>query len=170
MPKIIDREAQKRNIALKSIPLFREKGYEAISFRYIAKELNISKSGLYHYFTDKKELFHFCGQLILQSGESILQADPDSTPLKAIMSIRDKWIVDFGDELRLLMDYKKYIDSDLDIIFKEMENLLTELVGLKRSRSLLLLIIGELTLGAIVSEKDQREKFEEALIDLLEIT
>jgi len=55
MPKII---ITKQEIVEKSYQVFRTRGYHNTSMALVAKECEIFKSGLYHYFSSKEELMN----------------------------------------------------------------------------------------------------------------
>ena len=57
MPKIIDRDAYRAELAGKAIAVFTEHGYNGLGMRGIAEAIGVSKSALYHYFPTKKDLF-----------------------------------------------------------------------------------------------------------------
>ena len=48
----------RHKILLESQHLFLQRGYDRTSLQMIADKVNISKSNLYHYFTNKEELFY----------------------------------------------------------------------------------------------------------------
>ncbi len=60
MPKIVDRDAYRAELASKATDVFRRHGYAGIGMRQIARELGLSKSALYHYFPSKVALFAAC--------------------------------------------------------------------------------------------------------------
>jgi AcrR family transcriptional regulator len=71
--------SSKEIILSKAIILFAEKGYSALSMRALAKEVNMSVAGIYHYFPDKNTLyletvrFAFSGKALATS--KILESD-----------------------------------------------------------------------------------------------
>jgi AcrR family transcriptional regulator len=55
-PKIVDKEKRKREIALATLEVFAEKGYEATSMSQVAELAGIGKGTIYEYFESKEEL------------------------------------------------------------------------------------------------------------------
>lgn len=50
----------KENIMLSALRLFLLRGYRNVSLVDVAKEIGITKGGIYHYFESKEQLFHAC--------------------------------------------------------------------------------------------------------------
>lgn len=48
----------KDNITIAALRLFLSRGYKCVSLVDVAKEVGITKGGVYHYFTSKEELLH----------------------------------------------------------------------------------------------------------------
>lgn len=48
----------KNNIMIAALRLFLLRGYRNVSLVDVAKEIGITKGGIYHYFSSKEELFH----------------------------------------------------------------------------------------------------------------
>ena len=55
-PKIVDKEKRRKEIALATLEIFSEKGFEATSMSQIAKLAGIGKGTIYEYFESKEEL------------------------------------------------------------------------------------------------------------------
>jgi len=55
-PKIVDKEKRRKEIALATLEIFAEKGFEATSMSQIAKLAGIGKGTIYEYFESKEEL------------------------------------------------------------------------------------------------------------------
>lgn len=58
MPKIVDKEAKRRDIAKKAMPLFARKGYEKTSIRNITSTVGMGKGTFYDYFKDKEDILN----------------------------------------------------------------------------------------------------------------
>ncbi|HMV76538.1 MAG TPA: TetR/AcrR family transcriptional regulator [Leptospiraceae bacterium] len=56
MPKIVDHESYRESLLEKAFELFARKGYE-ITMRELAREMDVSTGTLYHYFSNKEEIF-----------------------------------------------------------------------------------------------------------------
>lgn len=57
MPKIVDHEAYRRELLERCFALLAERSYSAVSMREIARHLGVSTGTVYHYFSDKEDLF-----------------------------------------------------------------------------------------------------------------
>lgn len=57
MPKIVDHTEMRRDLLKKSFDQFALKGYRGVTMRGLAKSLGVSTGALYHYFSDKTDLF-----------------------------------------------------------------------------------------------------------------
>lgn len=173
MPKIVNHQNIREEIALKAIPLFREEGYRALSFRTIASRLNLSKSGLYHYFNNKRELFEYCGSLILSGDMSELSSSTSDDPVEILLSLAQKWSSFFREELRLLIDFNQYVASEGDShdrikpLFEFIQNSIEQLVGEEKSYMVLTLILGELLLRSLTREKQSWHLFAKSLETVL---
>ena len=55
-PKIVNKEKRRKEIALATLEIFSEKGFEATSMSQIAKLAGIGKGTIYEYFESKEEL------------------------------------------------------------------------------------------------------------------
>lgn len=66
MPKIVDHDQYRKELATSSFDLFAEKGYGSVTMRQIAESLGVSTGTLYHYFPSKKALFEQLAEQISQ--------------------------------------------------------------------------------------------------------
>ena len=55
-PKIVDKEKRRKEIALATLEIFSEKGFEATSISQVAELAGIGKGTIYEYFGSKEEL------------------------------------------------------------------------------------------------------------------
>ena len=55
----MDREERLEKIYDKALEMFVAKGYDQTALSHIAKELGLTKAGLYHYFSSKEDLLFF---------------------------------------------------------------------------------------------------------------
>mgnify|MGYP006307118491 FL=1 len=100
MPKIVDHDAYRREIAQRAIGVFRRRGYSGIGMREIASELGMSKSALYHYYPSKDALFLACSRLVAS-----VEIDPSLPPVDALLALAREWEPVFAGELRIILDY-----------------------------------------------------------------
>jgi AcrR family transcriptional regulator len=70
MPKIIDIESKRSQIARAAIELFARKGFEQTTIQEIADSAKIGKGTVYHYFKDKDEILRAASEEIMNALES----------------------------------------------------------------------------------------------------
>lgn len=58
MPKIVDKEQKRTEIARKTMPLFAKYGFENTPIRKIAAEIGMGKGTFYDYFTSKEDILN----------------------------------------------------------------------------------------------------------------
>lgn len=110
MPKIVDHDAYRLELATKAIDIFTKHGYNGLGMRGIAEALGVSKSALYHYFPSKKELFAASTELITQQHNLYGKAVDETVPteknevIHTLLTTLDKR---FQGEMVLLLDYIK---------------------------------------------------------------
>lgn len=115
MPKIVDHDAQRREIIAQAITLFVEQGYSGLGMRELAAALGMSKSALYHYFPGKEALFNAVVESVVQRDTSSLDADANMTfPerwnafIAHIIAHEDDYVRDF----LLLTEYARIREQD----------------------------------------------------------
>lgn len=100
MPKIVDHEAYREELATRAVEVFRRRGYAGIGMREMAKELGMSKSALYHYFPSKEALFLACSAKVAD-----ISPDPSREPIEALIGLAQEWEAVFPGEMRIMLDY-----------------------------------------------------------------
>jgi TetR/AcrR family transcriptional repressor of bet genes len=78
MPKQVDHEERRREIATAVLRLVSTRGVEAASLRTVAAEAGVSMGAVQHYFTTKDEMLHFAlayGNTLLAERATRLMAD-----------------------------------------------------------------------------------------------
>ena len=113
MPKKIDHDSYRKELATKAASLFSEYGYTGLGMRKIASELGISKSALYHYFPTKQALFHACTDIVTRFDEDsqsdslmeTMREAPLEQRVQVLMSIIKEMEPSFPSEMSLLLDY-----------------------------------------------------------------
>ena len=155
MPKIIDHGAVREDLARKAIPLFRQYGYHGLSFRTLAKELGVSKSGLYHYFEDKDALFRACGDILLHTVVRTSKNDGASAPLESLMEMAKALHSDFTGEIRLLLDLVDNADrravpvEDMEMFRDRLKGEIAAIIGEEKAPIAERLIFGDLLIKAL---------------------
>lgn len=100
MPKIVDHEAYRDEIATRAVNVFRRRGYAGIGMREMARELGMSKSALYHYFPSKETLFLACSAKVAD-----VSPDRSRAPVDALVDLAREWEEVFPGEMRIMLDY-----------------------------------------------------------------
>jgi len=57
MPKVVDYERRKKEIAFKALEIFSKKGYNQVNLLEIAKSCGMTRTAIYRYYKDKTEIF-----------------------------------------------------------------------------------------------------------------
>lgn len=154
MPKIVDHDAKRAELGRKAIPVFRNQGYSTTSFRGLAETLGMSKTGLYHYFSNKEELFLYCGSLILEETAAALIPD-GSSAVQRCLGFARRLGDEFEAEMFLLLDYRRNTvgreedGNPLKACLELYERALAEVTGPDRALSVLRLILGELLIRSL---------------------
>lgn len=165
MPKIVDHEAYRRELAIKAVDIFTEHGVNGLGMRGIAEILGISKSALYHYFSSKEELFKASTEVFLEprslygleEGETVPQ-DKEQM-LSKLISTLDSY---FRGELTLMLDYTKNKntqqvedDSLLALANQQFKRELGKVVGNEHADQAFALLFGGLTMRLFDGNKTQ---------------
>lgn len=111
MPKIIDHDTHRLNLARKAVPLFSQHGYSGLGMRKIAAELGVSKSALYHYFPTKKDLFLACtaAAVTRPPASSAISTTSQEEQIDALINEAKPG---FAGEMSLLFDYLRGMTPD----------------------------------------------------------
>ena len=82
MPKIVDKEEKKREIALAALGAFAEQGLESTSMNQIAEAAGVGKGTIYEYFESKAELMLHAAVAWIEASEVGIEAaiDPAADP------------------------------------------------------------------------------------------
>ena len=100
MPRIVDHDRRKREIAGSALMLFSKQGYHESSFSDIASACRLSRSNIYNYFKNKDEIFHYAVVELLNSITQNIEliAHQDSLTLaQKLQRIYQLFTNDFGD-------------------------------------------------------------------------
>ncbi|MDR3144772.1 MAG: TetR/AcrR family transcriptional regulator [Treponema sp.] len=74
MSIVVEHEKRRRDILEKALDVFMEEGYEDVTFQKIADRCNITRTTLYIYFRNKKEIFNYSiKQLLGEMEENLLR-------------------------------------------------------------------------------------------------
>jgi AcrR family transcriptional regulator len=152
MPKIVDRDKYKKDLAERAAGFFSKHGYAGVGMRGIAEHLGMSKSALYHYFPTKESLF-------LSSTESIMSRvdeaplDVETTEAAQLQALVGSMQGDFGPEMALVFDYLRgkkpaeiASDEAMQLSISTYLKTVERIVGPERAVETLSVVMGHLML------------------------
>jgi len=124
-----------REVLIKiALELFLENGYENTTITQIMKDANLSKGGMYHYFTSKEDVLNAVIQFGLQQEAEKLKAKVEALPVEQKL-FGFAQSVDIGDFTRKLLNYSND-NQDSIVAYKVLEYnthllipLLTEIIA-----------------------------------------
>jgi AcrR family transcriptional regulator len=125
MPKIVDHDKYRKELADKCMDLFSRKGYANVTMREISKELGVSTGSLYHYFPNKEAIFaHMAVHLSQTDVATVLSQVSDSFSAEERLRVYgEHWTANPGyyqSILLLAIDFfRNYTGTDRDMIKKE---------------------------------------------------
>ncbi|MFH1415775.1 MAG: TetR/AcrR family transcriptional regulator [Elusimicrobiota bacterium] len=104
MPKIVDREEKKKEIALIALNLFAEKGFDGTSISDIANEAGIAKGSVYDYFKSKDQLIFHALKVWLVMIEQVAakRAETVTDPEKLFKMTLVGWMDEFLNDKRMV--------------------------------------------------------------------
>ncbi|MBM7035401.1 TetR/AcrR family transcriptional regulator [Vibrio ulleungensis] len=178
MPKVVDHEAYRREIALKSVDIFAEHGVNGLGMRGIAEALGISKSALYHYFPSKEALFEASTEAFLEPG-SLYGLHPGETIPEDKKAMLTKLVTAldsrFRGELTLMLDYTKNKshqqieqDSLIELANQRFTQELAQIVGSDHADKAYALLFGGLTMRLLNGQQTDIESIVEWVFELAE--
>jgi len=154
MPKQIDHDANRLDLARKAVPLFSEHGYSGLGMRRIAEALGLSKSALYHYFPNKKSLFLACTEVVMsapETGTGVSGGAQAQDPVDALIGFAQDLEPDFAREMSLLFDYLRgktaeeiAADPAMRVANEQLRQQVESLVGKQHAEAVLCLVMGTL--------------------------
>ena len=110
MAKIVNKEEKRNIIALASIKLFCEKGFQKTSIDEIAKSVGVAKGTIYLYFKNKEEIIFAIWDIITKQHELIF-----NEKIKLEMSSKDKILIYYN-----FHDLENYYDKEqLLVLFQQ---------------------------------------------------
>ena len=132
MPKIVDHEERRRELALAVWRVIRDQGVERASVRTVAKEAGWSPGALRHYFTTQSELLAFAMRLVVERIEGRIAALERTTdPRKAVEQVLHE-LLPLDDERRaenevwLAFTARALVDPELRDLHSEVHDALRE--------------------------------------------
>lgn len=178
MPKLVDHEKLRIELAARAARLFLRRGYSALGMREIAEQLGLSKGGLYHYFSSKRALFDAAGRVAVARMAEAFSAPPEGAGVTeaavgAIIAGVRGMDADFGDEVALLTDYLRTVEDDATARNRIADGnamiaaSVARIVGAERAPLVLSLCYGFLLQRVFAPDDLDFDRFESQLRDLL---
>jgi len=117
MPKIVDHDVYRDELAMQCFDLFARKGYTAVTMREIALGLGVSTGTLYHYFPNKMAILEQVFYLTVERdvADGVSRVEKFTTPadrLKAFLAWVAELELHFADVLLITIDYHRQEDHD----------------------------------------------------------
>ncbi len=180
MPKIVDHEKYRKELAGKATKIFTKYGYSGLGMRKIAEEMGISKSALYHYFPSKEVLFTECTKQVTAfedqvSGNLDLDTMSQREKVNVLISIFKEIEKDFKGELSLLVDYIRTLtptqiarDKNMKLANDRYLAMVAFYTGEKKAPVALCLMYGTLLQRLFDGRKTRFEEIEETLYLLVD--
>ncbi|MGH8876924.1 MAG: TetR/AcrR family transcriptional regulator [Stackebrandtia sp.] len=134
MPKIVDREERRRQLARVVWRLIARDGLDAVSVRAVAREAGLSPGAVQYYFSDHKELLVFAMDVIVAvSGRRLAEtggADPRESLTSALAALapldQDAFI---ATRLWVEMFARSLTDPDFKRVNREFNDMLSQIIG-----------------------------------------
>lgn len=168
MPKIVDKEAYRQELALKAVDIFSEHGFNGLGMRGIAQALGVSKSALYHYFPSKEELFAASTRAVLKPQVLYGITEDNEIPVskeQAIIALLSSLDSRFKGEMVVLIDYIKNRDSQdvakdhlLRMADKKYLSELSNIVGEESANQAYALLLGGLMIRLLNGKQTEIEE------------
>jgi TetR/AcrR family transcriptional regulator, transcriptional repressor of aconitase len=179
MPKVVDHDAHRRDLAAQAAEVFSERGYSALGMRELAEALGVSKSSLYHYFPGKEALFRAATEHVVDQDwdpEGLPSAEaPAQERARALMDVIRQVEDRFPGELSLMVDYLRgrspsevRDDPCMELANRRFLELVTQVVGPADARSIASLLMGVLLQRFLDGRATSMDEVEEWLAGVLE--
>ncbi|MGA7873100.1 MAG: TetR/AcrR family transcriptional regulator [Candidatus Binatus sp.] len=100
MPKIVDREVQRKTIRTAARRVFARRGVEAVGLVHVARAAGIGRASIYHYYRDKASLVRDLVRDLLAEEEGLFiraLRDTKGSPLRRIEQLTGKLAELFAD-------------------------------------------------------------------------
>ena len=158
MPKIVDHEKKREEIALKAASVFLELGYKNLGMRELCHQLEMSKSAIYHYFKSKDEIFMAATEAMFSSDSLILNDCPhvehasQNEKVENFIQIMNILAPRHFQETKLVMEYIDVIglentqqDSCMRTANEKYQSLLANYVDTEQTEQLFAILLGLLS-------------------------
>jgi AcrR family transcriptional regulator len=112
MSIVVEHEKRRRNILKKALDVFVDEGFEDATFQKIADRCGITRTTLYIYFKNKKEIFNYSIKQLLSAAE----ADLNNVRADAGLDTVEKMIRVLSRILELLEKNRRLLSVILDYL------------------------------------------------------
>ena len=135
MPKIVDHEQHREQMILDCFELFSKQGFNNVTMREIASELNVSTGALYHYFPTKQSIFEQMMNYVVDKDLVRLRNAINSMESPEDRMIQAGLVIENNKEyyqniLLLALDYfRKQPESETQVMFKSFANHYVETIS-----------------------------------------
>ncbi len=178
MPKIVNHDQYRLELAEKAARLFSLYGYSGLGMRQIASELGLSKSALYHYFPSKQALFHACTDVVTQF-KPVTAIDPELTQTELIHQLIEEIQVTiepiFAAELSLMQDYMRgrrpediANDESMQLANDRYKAFITQYVDEAQAQPVLCMVMGTLLMRYFDGGKTDFNVIEQWLVKAID--
>jgi AcrR family transcriptional regulator len=93
MSIVVEHEKRRREILEKSLDVFMDEGFEDVTFQKIADRCGITRTTLYIYFKNKREVFNYSIKQMLSGVEHEIQIIRNNTTLNYLEKLQNTLIV-----------------------------------------------------------------------------
>ena len=117
MSTVVKHEKRREEILTKALDVFVEEGFEDTTFQKIADRCDITRTTLYIYFKNKKEIFNYSIKLLLEKVEGgirLTQSDDSLDSIEKITKVLQDILGHLEENRRLLsvvLDYLLHISK-----------------------------------------------------------
>ncbi|MDR1306200.1 MAG: TetR/AcrR family transcriptional regulator [Treponema sp.] len=112
MSIVVEHEKRRQNILKKALDVFVDEGFEDATFQKIADRCGITRTTLYIYFKNKKEIFNYSIKQLL----SMVEADLNEVRSDTKLNMMDKMIRVLSKILELLEKNRRLLSVILDYL------------------------------------------------------
>ncbi|MDR1251599.1 MAG: TetR/AcrR family transcriptional regulator [Treponema sp.] len=112
MSIVVEHEKRRKEILEKALDVFMDEGFEDATFQKIADRCGITRTTLYIYFKDKKEIFNYSIKLLLGKVEEDIQRVRSDTGLDSVGKITKVLL----DILQRLEENRRLLSVILDYL------------------------------------------------------
>ncbi len=116
MPKVVDKDARRKEISCLCKDLFIEKGFSKLTVSEVAKSANIGKGSVYQYFDSKEDIVYEIIKNIQQEFDLEVEKKINnaSTTRERVLSLFELWVSKDPQIAQVRRIYKEFLTLCLD--------------------------------------------------------